>query len=68
MERSAQFGNLGNLVAARQPVFLRPAAARAEPVTAAGSRINASLQHVGPLPGEELLLSTALRIEAAMAG
>jgi amidase len=40
----------------------------AQPVPAAGSRIPASLQLVGPLRGEELLLSTALRIEAAAAG
>jgi amidase len=40
----------------------------AQPVPAAGSRIPASLQLVGPLQGEELLLSTALRIEAALAG
>ena len=40
----------------------------AQPVPAAGSRIPASLQLVGPLHGEELLLSTALRIEAATAG
>jgi Asp-tRNA(Asn)/Glu-tRNA(Gln) amidotransferase A subunit family amidase len=39
----------------------------AQPVQAAGSRIPASLQLVGPLRGEELLLATALRIEAAMA-
>jgi amidase len=36
----------------------------AQPVRAAGSR-NASLQLVGPANGEELLLSTALHIEAA---
>jgi amidase len=40
----------------------------AQPVPAAGSRVPASLQFVGPLHGEELLLSTALRIEAAMVG
>jgi amidase len=40
----------------------------AQPVPAAGSRVPASLQLVGPLHGEELLLSTALRIEAAMVG
>ena len=39
----------------------------AQPVPATGSRIPASLQLVGPPQGEELLLSTALRIEAAMA-
>ncbi len=37
----------------------------AQPVRAAGSRIPASLQLVGPANGEELLLSTALHIEAA---
>jgi Asp-tRNA(Asn)/Glu-tRNA(Gln) amidotransferase A subunit family amidase len=36
-------------------------------VRAAGSRVPASLQLVGPLHGEELLLSTALRVESAMA-
>ena len=35
--------------------------------TAAGSRLPASLQLVGPLRGEELLLAAAQRIEAAMA-
>ena len=39
----------------------------AQPVRVAGSRIPASLQLVGPLRGEELLLATAQRIEAAMA-
>ena len=39
----------------------------AQPVRAAGSRVPASLQLVGPLRGEELLLATAQRIEAAMA-
>jgi amidase len=39
----------------------------AQPVPAAGSRLPASLQLVGPLRSEELLLSTALRIEAATA-
>jgi amidase len=39
----------------------------AQPVPATGSRIPASLQLVGPPNGEELLLSTALRIEAATA-
>ena len=39
----------------------------AQPVRVAGSRVPASLQLVGPLQGEELLLATALRIEAAMA-
>jgi amidase len=37
----------------------------AQPVVAAGSGIPASLQLVGPPHGEELLLSTALQIEAA---
>jgi amidase len=39
----------------------------AQPVRAAGSRVPTSLQLVGPLHGEELLLSTALRVEAALA-
>jgi amidase len=39
----------------------------AQPVRAMGTRIPASLQLVGPLRGEELLLATALRIEAALA-
>jgi amidase len=39
----------------------------AQPVPSAGSRIPASLQLVGPPRGEELLLATALQIEAAMA-
>jgi amidase len=39
----------------------------AQPVPAAGARIPASLQLVGPPHGEELLLSTALRVEAATA-
>ena len=39
----------------------------AQPVPATGSRIPPSLQLVGPPQGEELLLSTALRIEAATA-
>jgi len=39
----------------------------AQPVPAAGARIPASLQLVGPPGGEELLLATALRVEAAMA-
>jgi amidase len=39
----------------------------AQPVRAAGTRIPASLQLVGPPHGEELLLSTALRVEAATA-
>ena len=39
----------------------------AQPVPAAGTRIPASLQLVGPPHGEELLLSTALRIQAATA-
>jgi amidase len=37
----------------------------AQPVPAAGSRLPASLQLVGPLGGEELLLPTAQAIEAA---
>jgi amidase len=37
----------------------------AQPVPAAGSPVPASLQLVGPLGGEELLLATAQRIEAA---
>jgi amidase len=40
----------------------------AQPVRAAGSPVPASLQLVGPLHGEELLLSTAQRVEAATAG
>lgn len=39
----------------------------AQPVRVAGSRVPASLQLVGPLRGEELLLATAQRIVAAMA-
>jgi Asp-tRNA(Asn)/Glu-tRNA(Gln) amidotransferase A subunit family amidase len=39
----------------------------AQPVRVAGSRIPASLQLAGPLRGEELLLATAQRIEAATA-
>ena len=39
----------------------------AQPVRAAGSRIPASLQLVGPPNGEELLLSTALLVETAVA-
>ncbi len=39
----------------------------AQPVRAAGSRIPASLQLVGPPQGEELLLATARRVEAATA-
>ena len=39
----------------------------AQPVPVAGARIPASLQLVGPPGGEELLLATALRVEAAMA-
>jgi Asp-tRNA(Asn)/Glu-tRNA(Gln) amidotransferase A subunit family amidase len=39
----------------------------AQPGRVAGSRIPASLQLAGPPHGEELLLSTALRIEAATA-
>ena len=37
----------------------------AQPAPAAGTRIPASLQLVGPPHAEELLLSTALRVEAA---
>ena len=37
----------------------------AQPVRAAGTRMPASLQLVGPPQGEELLLATALRVEAA---
>ncbi len=37
----------------------------AQPVRAYDSRLPASLQLVGPLGGEELLLATALRVEAA---
>jgi Asp-tRNA(Asn)/Glu-tRNA(Gln) amidotransferase A subunit family amidase len=40
----------------------------AQPVRTEGSRVPASLQLVGPLHGEELLLATASRVEAAMAG
>jgi amidase len=39
----------------------------AQPVPAAGTRLPASLQLVGPPYAEELLLSTALRIQAATA-
>jgi amidase len=39
----------------------------AQPVPVDGSRLPASLQLVGPPRGEELLLSTALRIQAATA-
>jgi len=39
----------------------------AQPVPAAGARIPASLQLVGPPGGEELLLAAALQVEAAMA-
>lgn len=39
----------------------------AQPAPAAGSRVPASLQLVGPPHGEELLLTTALRAEAAAA-
>ena len=39
----------------------------AQPVQAPGSPVPASLQLVGPPHGEELLLSTALRVEAATA-
>jgi amidase len=41
--------------------------ATAQPVPAAGSRLPASLQLVGPVGGEELLLPTAARVEAALA-
>ena len=37
----------------------------AQPIPCPGSRLPASLQLVGPLRGEELLLTTALEIEAA---
>ena len=37
----------------------------AQPIPAAGTRLPASLQLVGPPRGEELLLATALRVEAA---
>jgi amidase len=37
----------------------------AQPIPAAGTRIPASLQLVGPPPGEELLLATARHVEAA---
>ncbi len=40
----------------------------AQPVPAAGSSLPASLQLVGPLRGEELLLATARRIETAVGG
>jgi len=39
----------------------------AQPARAPGSPVPASLQLVGPPHGEELLLSTALRVEAATA-
>ncbi|HEX4564514.1 MAG TPA: amidase family protein, partial [Solirubrobacteraceae bacterium] len=39
----------------------------AQPVPAAGAELPASLQLVGPLGGEELLLATAERVEAAVA-
>jgi amidase len=38
----------------------------AQPVPAAGAQLPASLQLVGPLGGEELLLATAERVEAAL--
>ena len=38
----------------------------AQPVRAVGTRITASLQLVGPPRGEELLLATASRVEAAL--
>jgi amidase len=38
----------------------------AQPVPAAGTRLPASLQLVGPPRGEELLLATARRVEAAL--
>jgi amidase len=38
----------------------------AQPVRAAGTRMPASLQLVGPPQGEELLLATARRVEAAV--
>jgi amidase len=37
----------------------------AQPVRAAGARMPASLQLVGPPQGEELLLATARQVEAA---
>jgi Asp-tRNA(Asn)/Glu-tRNA(Gln) amidotransferase A subunit family amidase len=37
----------------------------AQPIRTQGSAIPASLQLVGPLGGEELLLTTALKVEAA---
>ena len=37
----------------------------AQPVRAAGTRMPSSLQLIGPPQGEELLLATALRVEAA---
>jgi amidase len=40
----------------------------AQPVRTPGSAIPASLQLVGPLGGEELLLTTALKVEAAAKG
>jgi amidase len=40
--------------------------ATAQPVTAAGAGLPGSLQLVGPLGGEELLLATAAHIEAAV--
>lgn len=40
----------------------------AQPVKTEGSAIPASLQLVGPHDGEELLLATAMRIEAAVGG
>jgi amidase len=41
--------------------------ATAQPVPAAGSELPGSLQLVGPLGGEELLLATAAHVEAAVA-
>jgi len=38
----------------------------AQPVSVGGSRLPASLQLVGPLNGEELLLATAAAVEAAI--
>jgi amidase len=38
----------------------------AQPIPAEGSRIPASLQLVGPLGGEELLIPTAARVESAL--
>ena len=42
--------------------------ATAQPVPVAGGGLPASLQLVGPLGGEELLLTTAQRVETAVGG